>query len=79
MGSCKGLENFVRVLGKGGRRMNRREVKKALIASWARETKRMMQEERKARWILNKLAMQDTISARKRIVAACDELVERFE
>jgi len=59
--------------------MNRREVKKALIASWARETKRMMQEDRKARWILNKLAMQDTISARKRIVAACDELVERFE
>ena len=59
--------------------MNRREVKKALIASWANDTKKMMQEERKARWILNKLAMQDTISARKRIVAACDELVERYE
>lgn len=59
--------------------MNRREVKKALIASWARDTKRMMQEERKARWILNKLAMQDTISARKRIITACEELVERYE
>lgn len=59
--------------------MNRREVKKALIASWAHDTKKMMNEERKARWILNKLGMIDTLSSRKRIVAACDELVERFE
>tara|TARA_B100001175_G_C19302220_1_gene538817 strand:- start:567 stop:746 length:180 start_codon:yes stop_codon:yes gene_type:complete len=59
--------------------MNRREVKKAMIASWAADVKIMMKEERKARWILNKLAMKDTPAARKRIITACEELVERYE
>jgi len=59
--------------------MNRREVKKALIASWANDTRKMMKEERKARWILNKLGMIDTLSSRARIVKACEELVERYE
>ena len=30
--------------------MNRREVKKALIASWANDTRKMMKEERKAQY-----------------------------
>ena len=59
--------------------MNRREVKKAIIASWATDTKKWMLEERKAVWILNKLAIKDTPAARKRIITACEELVERYE
>ena len=39
----------------------------------------MMKEERKARWILNKLGMIDTLSSRARIVKACEELEERYE
>lgn len=59
--------------------MNRREVKKALIVKMAKATIRRMTEEKYARWVLRELAMQDTLSTRRRIVRACEELVERYD
>lgn len=62
-----------------GGEMNRREVKKALIVKMAKATIRRMTEEKYARWVLNELAMPDTLSTRKRIVRACEELVDRYD
>ena len=59
--------------------MNRREVKKALIVKMAKATIRRMTEEKYARWVLQELAMADTLSTRKRIVRACEELVDRYD
>ena len=59
--------------------MNRREVKKALIVKMAKATIRRMTEEKYARWVLSELAMPDTLSTRKRIVRACEEMVNRYD
>ena len=59
--------------------MNRREVKKALIVKMAKATIRRMTEEKYARWVLRELAMPDTLTTRKRIVRACEELVNRYD
>lgn len=67
------------VQNRNGGEMNRREVKKALIVKMAKATIRRMTEEKYARWVLRELAMPDTLSTRKRIVRACEELVERYD
>ena len=59
--------------------MNRREVKKALIVKMAKATIRKMNEEKYARWVVNQLAMKDTLSTRNRIVRACEELRDRYD
>ena len=58
--------------------MNRREIKAALCARVAVATRTMMQNPRKARFVVQELGMKDTVAVRNRILAACDELEERW-
>ena len=58
--------------------MNKREIKAALCARVAVATRNMMNDPRKARSVVQELGMKDTVSVRKRILAACDELEERW-
>lgn len=58
--------------------MNKREIKAALCAKVAVSTRNMMNDPKKARWVVQQLGMKDTVSVRKRILAACDELEERW-
>ena len=58
--------------------MNRREIKAALCARVAVATRTMMQDPRKARSVVAELGFKDTVAVRQRILAACDELEERW-
>ena len=58
--------------------MNKREIKAALCARVAVATRRMMNDPRKARSVVHELGLKDTVAVRKRILAACDELEERW-
>ena len=57
--------------------MNKREIKAALCARVAVATRNMMNDPKKARSVVQELGMKDTVSVRK-ILAACDELEERW-
>ena len=58
--------------------MNRREIKAALCARVAVATRNMMADPRKARSVVDELGLKDTVAVRQRILAACDELEERW-
>ena len=58
--------------------MNRREIKAALCARVAVATRNMMADPKKARTVVNELGLKDTTAVRQRILAACDELEDRW-
>lgn len=58
--------------------MNKREIKAALCARVAVATRNMMADPKKARTVVYELGLKDTVAVRKRIVAACNELEERW-
>lgn len=58
--------------------MNRREIKAALCARVAVATRNMMADPKKARSVVDELGLKDTVAVRQRILAACDELEDRW-
>ena len=58
--------------------MNRREIKAALCARIAVATRNMMADPKKARSVVHELGLKDTTAVRQRILAACDELEDRW-
>ena len=58
--------------------MNRREIKAALCAEVAVITRNMMADPVKARSVVEALGLKDTVAVRKRIIAACNELEDRW-